>query len=516
MPDNSTSTNNHKVFNSLRMIDMKKRSRTYRKRRRFYEKDAYKWDIRRISKFLDVEGELFPHPSRESAVFVVHGIGEQAWKSTSATLRSGFEELAFTIHQAPVEFDVDVAPDLATLRKKKIAALAQEGFPPPFVAEGFWADYEDIERFFPEDWTTFNDRERIFFTDVWNLRLHSRGRILLWFMKQQLKLLSPRIRKDSYWTWILYFPLQIVALSSLLFAWLRHPILLTGYLQDIRLYLDPRGLVEHAIVQRIDQRVGESFLRMIGLDSEFRPLPAIKLMDVSGEKLEFKRVVWVAHSLGSVISYNVLSDLFDKAAELSEKGDRYQKGGVNRFRDRLCRFVTIGSPIDKVALIFDLHEKDPSKQILRPWPVGSDNKPIQRSELLKSGEGVEGRGHSDDREWWFNFYHILDPISGALANERLFGSNPPANFHTGLFRIPIWAHTSYWRDKKVLRYIVGRTYGVDYLPDFKLIAYSPKTLTLIGLVGYAIWFFLVTGAAVGIIYWLYRFGIPRVLEWLPI
>lgn len=163
------------------------------------------------------------------------------------------------------------------------------------------------------------------------------------------------------WAWLLYLPLQVVSLAALTFALTRHPKLITGFLTDVRLYLEPRGLVEKAIVERIDERISEVFCRMIGLDLNFRRLPSDELIEASGERITFERVVWVAHSLGTVISYKLLSDLLHRAAALEQNGDREQKAGVRRFRKALRRFVTMGSPLDKVAFLF-------GKRSLRPWP----------------------------------------------------------------------------------------------------------------------------------------------------
>src|SRR5262249_14492294 len=147
-----------------------------------------------------------------------------------------------------------------SVRAKKTA------IPPPFVHKGYWADYGDVQATFPEDWTRFNQRERSFFSELWKQRAFSIKRTFVWFIKQQLHLLSPAVLWEvGILAYILYWPLQIVLLTTMIFALIRHPKLITGFLSDVRLYLDPQGLVERAIVQRIDYRVGKAFLQMIGL-----------------------------------------------------------------------------------------------------------------------------------------------------------------------------------------------------------------------------------------------------------
>jgi hypothetical protein len=134
-------------------------------------------------------------------------------------------------------------------------------------------------------------------------------------------------------------------------------------------------VIERAIVQRVDKRVGKEFLRMIGLDWDFKPLPVSEMLKSDGKPVVFDRLIWVAHSLGSVISYNVLSDLFQRADDLDRIGTREQKQGVQKFRDALRRFVTIGSPLDKIAFLL-------GRDALRPWPS-----------VIQDATGEIGRAH---------------------------------------------------------------------------------------------------------------------------
>ena len=102
-----------------------------------------------------------------------------------------------------------------------------------------------------------------------------------------------------------------------------------------------------------------------------------------------------------------------------------QLEGVKKFRSTLRRFVTIGSPLDKIAFLT-------GNEALRPLPR------LPRSELLEGGETVpNGEGR---REWWVNFYHVLDPVSGALSNPAICGDQPPLNYHIGLWKLPGIAH----------------------------------------------------------------------------
>ncbi|MBI4660731.1 MAG: hypothetical protein HY735_17985 [Verrucomicrobia bacterium] len=443
-----------------------------------YELDSFPWNLRRVPATAVIDGNSVPHPARRCAIFVVHGMGEQQWTETSATLRAGFE----------------VALD--AIREWQTQALGADKVtrgevPPPFTYDGYWADYADVQASFPEDWQRFNERERKFFKNVWEFRSYSALRTYAWFLRQQIRLIDPRRLKEiGLPAWLLYGALQIVVPVVLTLALIRAPRILSRTLADVRIYARPHGIAERAMVQRIDRRVGQGFLRLIGLDWDFFPLPRKQRVRASGESFVFDRVVWVAHSLGTVVSYNVLSDLFKRAAQIEQSGLDVQKEGVRRFRDALRRFITMGSPLDKFAYLFP--------KALRPWPGGD------RTGLLSGGDTLAGQTRGtgsdtgfDSREWWINFYHALDPVSGALNNPLICGKKPPANIHIkwrGSALVPGLAHVSYWRAASVLRFILGRVYGRAYLGDKPVERQSDVKQLWSGIVGYIVWAVLLFGS----------------------
>jgi hypothetical protein len=408
---------------------------------RFYELNSYQWNLHRVAKTVRIGGKTIPHPGRECAIFVVHGMGKQEWTDTAVMLRSGFEDALVKI----LKWQLKHPPEHKISEKDKT--------PPPFIHEGFWANYADIEIFFPEDWSRFNDHEQGFFRNLWMKRTFAAFRTFWWLLSQPVRLLY--LPRATFIARLVYIPLQFLFPAALILALIRWRKVLANILSDVRLYAYPQGMSEKAIVQRIDLRVVTGFLELIGLDIDFRPLKKKDKLHVMGEPFEFKRIVWVAHSLGTVISYNVLSDLFHRAAEIKKSGSRIQKAGVEKFRKSLHRFVTMGSPLDKFACLFP--------DALRPWPYKN------RSELLDdTGDTLKLRSGGERKEWWINFYDVLDPVSGALDNPIICGNTSPLNIHSrfkSLALIPGMAHSSYWNDMKVLRFILGRTYGKEYLYD---------------------------------------------------
>lgn len=422
------------------------------RRRSIYEKSAFAWHIGKVPPQLTIRGKEQKHPAKHSAVFVVHGIGDQGQAETAALLRSGFDNSLLKIENWQVKHDKVTYPENVFM-------------PAPYVLDGYWANYENIEGTFKEDWGKFQNDAPKFFKKLWEYRIYSASSTYRWFLKQQLRLLHPRVIKDvGFLAWIFYWPFQIISFTTLTCALVLNKNIVIKFLEDVRLYLDPKGITERAIVQRIDQRVAEQFMSLLGLDCDFKPLSEDKLLKFDNEPLKFDRVVWVAHSLGTVISYNVLGDLFNRAQDLesSQSAEREQLVGIQKFRKVLKRFVTMGSPLDKVAYLF----KD---KAISPWPNTS------RDKLLESTSSEKRE------EWWVNYYHLLDPVSGSLESPLICFCQPPANFHIKLGHLPGFAHTGYWKDYLPLRFIISRTYGKDALEDETPKPLPPWLLTILGI-----------------------------------
>jgi len=285
--------------------------------------------------------------------------------------------------------------------------------------------------------------------------------------KQLLRLIfSPKVFKETkFHAKIIYLCLQIIVPVLLVLLAIRYPKVITQVLGDLRIYFSPKGIVERAIVQRIDERVGKAYLKMIGLDWNFDSLPPIEKLKRNGRPFEFKHVIWAAHSLGSVVSYNVLSDLFERADQLSKSGTPRQKVGVTKFYNSLHRFVTIGSPLDKIAVLF-------GTSVIRPW----------QTLFPKSS-----------KNWWVNFYHVLDPVSGPLSNPLICKAQKPLNDHIGFWAIPGLAHIKYWKDKITLRYLLSRLYGKAVLNVESPESRSPLTVKIFAIIGYCVWLALTFG-----------------------
>ncbi len=430
---------------------------TYKRPRAW--KNVYQWHLGQVP---DDE------PSKGSAIFVVHGMGRQRWAETSATLRVKMEDALETM----------------LLKNNK-----WENLPAPFIQEGFWADYDDFKNSFADEYDRLEHSKRPFFEKLWSARSTSKLKTFTWFILQSSRLVFDfRILCKATLAYFIYFLLFFVGPPLFLIIYFLLPSVMSQVLNDVRIYCSPRGMVERAIVQRIDKRVGEAFLKLVGIDWEFYTLPEIEKYKVDGKPIEFKRVFWVAHSLGSVVSYNVLSDIFAKADYLSKYGDKIQKQNVNKFWDSLQRFITIGSPLDKIAVLF-------GKKVLRPWP----HRMFPKNKKQREAANIGLRNFLPN--WWVNYYHFFDPVSGALSNKLICPVNQlPNNYHLrNIFRLPGLAHVAYWKDKTFLSYLLSRFFGIDRIV-YKEKMFPGILLFLFGTTAYLIWM----GIVAGILYSLWQ------------
>lgn len=85
------------------------------------------------------------------------------------------------------------------------------------------------------------------------------------------------------------------------------------------------------------------------------------------------------------------------------------------------------------------------------------------------------------------------------------GKQPPLNL-LSTFRLsdllPGLAHIGYWSDdKRTQRYILGRTYGYDYLRDMEVTPFPRSKRLLMSLFGYFFWALLLVGMTWAIIEW---------------
>ncbi len=398
----------------------------------------YQWRFCRMPKKIKYEGDReFSSPFRKSAVFVVHGIGEQVYAETAATLRKGTEDAL------PI-----VEPRLWDAAEDNNWIL-----PGPYIWDAFWARYHDFAWLEPKAKDTLSKGALNFYTRLWSQRSQGALRSVWWLWKQSWRL----VVKGRGFNRIIYIVLwSLIPFISLLL--LPHPKsrkFLSQYLNDVRLYLSPKGDIERHIVQRIEYTIGEEFLKLLGLDWDFEELPLDQKLMVGGERHSFENITWVAHSLGSVISYNVISDLLNKCEQFRESGKDGDDEKAARVENALSHFITIGSPLDKVAFLFtpsgtlshlNARETLEKNTVLRAWP----------DSYLPGGKHYKNIYENCSRPsnyrplFWQNFYYGTDPVSGHLdlfTNKN--GDSIVKNIHTKGWRMPLASHVAYWSDLNI-------------------------------------------------------------------
>jgi hypothetical protein len=149
----------------------------------------------------------------------------------------------------------------------------------------------------------------------------------------------------------------------------------------------------------------------------------------------YDRVILVGHSLGSVITYDLLNELI--------AWDRACHDGDMRVVSRTSRLITFGSPLDKTAFLFrtqvspDHHYREAMAALDQPLVLSYALRP-QTFE-------------------WVNIYSWADVVSGHLiyydlpAHAKLprdMGiKNPVRNEPAPEAYVPIYAHIQYWGGK---------------------------------------------------------------------
>lgn len=396
--------------------------------------------------------------TRDCAIFVVHGIGKQRYSETAKTLRDGFETALADIQDFIRNQELEKEQRKYKLQGKnwkEIKPQEPDILPPPYVFEGYWADYGNIKATFPEIWPKFSKFEGIFFNNLARLRITDPQKTAWWFIRQILRTLLPWMSEN--------IPtlnrLAVIALSPLivfvvLFMLTIKPEVYSDVLSDIKIYCDPQGSFEKAIVQRIDHRVGKRLLALLGLDWDFQNLPQSKQIKICKKPHYFKYVTVMAHSLGSVIAYNVIGDILQRAEDYEKYINNPKTcplgmelpppANIQRVRTGLHRFYTMGSPLHLIDLLF--HRR------ICEWPESA------KKMFFTQTKG----GKTRLRQWWCNFHHIDDPISSPLYKPFIGVKDQPGviNLHSGnIWHIPGGAHSSYFKEKDILRFAISRTYG---------------------------------------------------------
>lgn len=205
------------------------------------------------------------------------------------------------------------------------------------------------------------------------------------------------------WVWAALISLSAFARSFLI-----------QYLGDVAAYVSPHTLDRF---NEIRERIR---------DEVFKTACALYAARAADGTPEYDQVALVGHSLGSVVAYDTLNHLINKDL-LSDA-----PLGVN---DRTCLLLTFGSPLDKIAYLFQIQGTRTS----------------DTREALATASQPLIRSYDYRKFKWINIYSKDDIISGSLElfDDGTGNAQSVQNEEDRYASIPLAAHTEYWRTPRV-------------------------------------------------------------------
>jgi hypothetical protein len=201
------------------------------------------------------------------------------------------------------------------------------------------------------------------------------------------------------WVWAALISLSAFARSFLI-----------QYLGDVAAYVSPHKLDRfNEIRERIREEV-------------FKTACALYAARSADGTPEYDQVALVGHSLGSVVAYDTLNYLINKDLLSDAPLD------VN---NRTCLLLTFGSPLDKIAYLFQIQGTRTS----------------DTREALASAVQPLIRSYDYRKFKWINVYSKDDIISGSLDlfDDGTGNAQRVQNEEDTYSSIPLVAHTEYWR-----------------------------------------------------------------------
>lgn len=191
------------------------------------------------------------------------------------------------------------------------------------------------------------------------------------------------------------------------------------YAGDVAAYISPYKDSKFEALRHEIQAVGLHVAKVI---YGFTPSPVIPY---------YKRVVFVGHSLGSVLAYDTLNAITN--LDLTS-------GEPQHVVSRTKHLITFGSPLNKTAFIFrnqSNHVDDPLRE-----QMAAASQPLILNQCFR--EGLR----------WHNLWSHADIISGPLNyyNDQSLPANDPTNVQTEkdpAAWVPLYAHVQYWTGKRL-------------------------------------------------------------------
>jgi hypothetical protein len=213
--------------------------------------------------------------------------------------------------------------------------------------------------------------------------------------------------------WILIVVWGVALAAAFVFRWF-----LIEFIGDVAVYVSAHKLSKFEELRDAIQR---SVLDVMGAVYTAKTL--------EGQAFRYNKIIVVGHSLGSVISYDLLNQLLLEDELSTVRAD------VRDVRERTKLLVTFGSPLDKIAYLFRIKK---STDELRDAAIAAWQPMI--------------RNYRFRPDAWWNVYSWMDLFSAPLHfyddpdDKHNGGDQRVENLRDRRAWVPIVAHTAYWTD----------------------------------------------------------------------
>jgi len=234
---------------------------------------------------------------------------------------------------------------------------------------------------------------------------------------------------SRYLQWPLPLQIAITILAVLLFALaLAVRYFVVEYVGDVAIYVTSYKVSRFDTIRNNILQEGCSVARQIysaGISDDTHPC--------------YDAVVIVGHSLGSVISYDMLNACIN--------WDQIECGFERKVVSRTTHLITFGSPLDKTAFLFRTQVS--SARNLREALAA------RKQPLILDYQKFRPRGTFR----WINIYAPADIISGHLDyydasdTANLKDVNPVENVIDPEARTPLLAHIQYWENATLHKFL---------------------------------------------------------------
>lgn len=241
---------------------------------------------------------------------------------------------------------------------------------------------------------------------------------------------NKNIVKERWWECLIAFAVW----GFLVWGGLRLRSILTSYAGSLVAYLSPYKDSKWDDLRSNIQQVGMNAGRLVldgYLYSKWIP--------------EYEKIVFVAHSLGSVIAYDTLNALIN--CEAAKRAD----GAVNPAVERIKSLITLGSPLDKTAFLFRVQFKVSPDRLDQEGEL-RETMVCAVQPLITDYDLYRFKTPSPHRPKWINLWSKKDIISGKLEYYDDPNISPNEPRHIQNLVDPeaskwIVAHNQYWTNK---------------------------------------------------------------------